>query len=80
MRSDFDGFMTLKEGNLWYKFEGPSYYGNELCTHFISAVVWNAYHALQWYEMHTRANFLKPIIFLKSISSLLQVYALSPPS
>ena len=37
--SDFDGFMTLKEGNLWYIFEGPSCYGNELCTHFISAMV-----------------------------------------
>ena len=37
--SDFDGFMTLKEGNLCYKFEGHSCYGNELCTHFISAMV-----------------------------------------
>ena len=36
---DFDGFMTLKECNLCYKFEGPSCYGNELCSHFISAVV-----------------------------------------
>ena len=26
--SDFDGFVTLKEGNLWYKFEGPTCYGN----------------------------------------------------
>ena len=49
----------------------------EFCTHFISAMVWNAYHALQGYEMHTSANFevkdthfLKQIIFLKSINSL----------
>ena len=31
----------------------------ELCIHFISAMVWNAYHALQSYEMHTIANFEK---------------------
>ena len=31
----------------------------ELCTHLISVMVWNAYHALQWYEMHTTANFEK---------------------
>ena len=23
-----DGFMTLKDGNLWYKLDGPSCYGN----------------------------------------------------
>ena len=32
--SDFDGFMTLKEGNLWYKFEGPSCYGNRVVYPF----------------------------------------------
>ena len=28
------GFMTLKEGNLWYKFEGPSCYGNQVVYSF----------------------------------------------
>ena len=27
-RADYDGLMTLKEGNIWYKFEGPSCCGN----------------------------------------------------
>ena len=51
--------MTLKEDTLWYKFEGPSCYGNRVVYSFHSAMVWNAYHALQWYEMHTSANFEK---------------------
>ena len=37
--SNFDGFMTLNEGNLWYKFEGPSCYGNKVVYSFISAMV-----------------------------------------
>ena len=37
--SDFDGFMTLKEGNLWYKFEGPSCYGIQVVYSFHSAIV-----------------------------------------
>ena len=50
----------------------------ELCTLFISAMVWNAYHALQWYEMHTSANFEKSkthifSVFLKSINSLFYI-------
>ena len=36
-----------------------SCYDNQVMYSFISAVVWNAYHALQWYEMHTSANFGK---------------------
>ena len=52
--------MTLKEGNLWYKFEGPSCYGNHVVyTHFI----------LQWYETHTMlCNDMKciPVLILKS--------------
>ena len=60
--SDFGSFMTLKEGNLWYKFEGPSCYGNRVVYSFHSAMVWNAYHALQWYEMYTSANFEKSIL------------------
>ena len=35
----FDGFMTLKEGNLWYKFEGPSCYGNRVVYSFHPAMV-----------------------------------------
>ena len=68
--------MTLKEGNLWYKFKGPSCYGNRVVYSFHSAMVWNAYHALQLYEMHTSAKkcipvlILKSQIFLKSINSL----------
>ena len=37
--SDFDGFMTLKESNLWYKFEGPSCYGNQAVYSFRSTMV-----------------------------------------
>ena len=54
----------------------------ELCSLLISAMVGTAYHALQWYEMHTSANFEKPklhflkqIIFLKSINSLYTCFA-----
>ena len=43
--------MTLKENNLWYKFEGPRCYGNRVVYCFISAMVWNAYRALLCYEM-----------------------------
>ena len=49
--------MTLKEGNLSYKFEGPSCYGNHgVLISF-----------LQWYEMHISANFekSKTLIFSK---------------
>ena len=38
-RVQTDGFMTLKEGNQWYKFEGPSYYGNRVVYSFHSAMV-----------------------------------------
>ena len=44
--SDVDGFMTLKEGYLWYY--GPSCYGNRVVHSF-----------LQWYETHTSVNFEK---------------------
>ena len=34
-------------------------YDNTVWCHTISAMVWNVYHAPQWYEMHTSANFEK---------------------
>ena len=49
----------LKECNLWYKFQSPSCYGSRSVYSFHSWVVWNAYRRLQWYEMHTSANFEK---------------------
>ena len=52
--------MTLKEGNLWYKFEGPSCYGNQIFV-LISF--------LQWYKTHTMLrNGVKciPVQILKS--------------
>ena len=51
-------------------------YGNRVAYPFHSAMVWNACHALQWYEIHTNANFekSKTHIFLKSINSLLWVF------
>ena len=40
-------------------------YDNIAWCQTISAMVWNAYDAPQWYEMHTSANFekLKTYIF-----------------
>ena len=47
--------MTLKESNLWYKFEGPSCYGDRV--------------VIQWYDTHTiLCNGMKctPVPILKS--------------
>ena len=54
--------MTLKEGNLWYKFQCPSCYGNRLVYSFHSAMVLR-------YETHTMlCNGMKciPVLILKS--------------
>ena len=37
--SDIDGFITLKENHLWYKFQGPRCYGNRVVYSFHSAMV-----------------------------------------
>ena len=54
-----DGFMTLKEGILWYTFQCLVAMVTELFTHFI----------LQWYATHTMlCNGVKciPVLIFKS--------------
>ena len=51
----------------------------ELCTHFIFAMVWNVYHALQWYEMHTSANFEKSKTHFLNFSQINKFFVLYFP-
>ena len=60
-------------------------YDNTVWSHTISAMVWNAYHAPPWYEMHTvlilkvkDTHFLKQISFLKSINFLFVMFWIQP--
>ena len=63
-------FMTLKLGNLWYKFEGPCCYGNRVVYSFHFC---NGMKRIANFEKVKGTHFLEQMIFLKSINSLFLV-------